>query len=104
MCCTYRLLLDIKARGWLVSWCQIFIGIETSVTLRLGVVESVLDMGSSQIGNTLRSGYIEIECHVVLVEHCCLLGTRFAWNQKECRVSSCANSIHGIKDAVSISI
>lgn len=75
MCCTYRLLLDIKARGWLVSWCQIFIGIETSVTLRLGVVESVLDMGSSQIGNALRSGYIGIECCVVLVEHCCLLDT-----------------------------
>ena len=37
-------------------------------------MESVLVMGSSQIGIFLRFGYIRIECCVVLVEHyCCLL-------------------------------
>lgn len=66
---TYGLLLDINARGWLVSRCQIFIGIFKQVLRfvscelliqegRYGVVESVLDMGSSQIGNALRSGYM----------------------------------------------
>lgn len=52
---------------------------------RYGVLESVLDMGSSQIGNALRSGYIGIECCVVLVEHCCLLDTEKSVGLAPCK-------------------